>query len=126
MKEQSSSSNKTHYCLVRATVNTSNRQLSASEESVLNKGLKFATTIRHVPYLDVVTLVEEAALKISKVQADELKSKMRQALEKDKLNTKKKGRQSSPYRMTLVSSHCWLTKKSRNWQAELGMVAIAR
>ena len=51
---------------------------------MLNKGLKFATTIKWIHHLDLITPVEEAALKIPKALADELKWKVRKALEKSK------------------------------------------
>lgn len=52
-----------------------------SEELGINKDLNFATTIRLVPYLNMVASVEEMALKIPKVQTDELRLKTREALE---------------------------------------------
>ena len=51
---------------------------------MLNKGLNFATTIKRIPYLDLIASIEDAALKIPKVRADELRWKVRQALEKSK------------------------------------------
>ena len=68
---------------------------STSEESLLNKCLNFATTIKWIPYLDLVAPIEEAALKILKVQADELRWKEGQAPEKlkpPKLNISKEER----------------------------------
>ena len=49
---------------------------------MLNKGLNFATTIKRIPDLDLIASIEDAALKIPK--ADELRWKVRQALEKSK------------------------------------------
>lgn len=53
-------------------INVSNQQFRASKESVLNKGHNFATTIRWAAYVDMIAPEEEPALKIPKVQADEL------------------------------------------------------
>ena len=50
--------------------------------SVLNKGLIFATTIKRIPYFDLIAPIEEAALKVPKTKADELRWKVRQAIEK--------------------------------------------
>ena len=52
------------------------------EKSVLKKGLNFATTIKRIPYLDLIAPIEDAALKIPKARADEPRWKVRQALEK--------------------------------------------
>ena len=76
---------KVHYTPVKAIVNISNHQLTTSEESVLNNGLNFAMTIKWIPYLDLIALIKEPTLKIHKAQADELRFKVRQALEKSKL-----------------------------------------
>ena len=73
-----------HYSPVKAIVNISKRQLTTPEKLVLNKGLDFTTTIKRVPYLYLIAPIEDAALKIPKAQADELKWKVRQALEKSK------------------------------------------
>ena len=59
-------------------------QLTASEKTVLNKGLNFATTIKQIPYLDLIAPIEEAALNIPQAQEDELRWKVRQVLEKSK------------------------------------------
>ena len=42
----------------------SKRQLTTSEESVLTKGLSIAPTIKRIPFLDLIALIEEAAIKI--------------------------------------------------------------
>ena len=55
-----------HYSPVDAIVNISKRQLTTSEKLVLNKGLNFATTIKRIPYLDLIASSEDAALKIPK------------------------------------------------------------
>ena len=73
-----------HYSPVEAIVNISKRQLTTLEKSVLNKGLNFATTIKRIPYLDLIAPIKDAALKIFKARADELRWKVRQALEKSK------------------------------------------
>ena len=70
-----------HYSPVEAIVNISKRQLTTPEKLVLNKGLNFATTIKRIPYL---ASIEDTALKIPKARADELKWRVRQALEKSK------------------------------------------
>ena len=51
---------------------------------MLNKGLNFATTIKQIPYLDMIAPIEEAALNIPQARADELRWKVRQVLEKSK------------------------------------------
>ncbi|XP_029643909.1 uncharacterized protein LOC115218298 [Octopus sinensis] len=70
---------------VKAVINVSSRHLESSEEAVLNKGLKFATTIKRIPYLDIIVPIEEIAIKIPKAQGDELRWNVRQVLEKAKL-----------------------------------------
>ena len=62
-----------HYSPVEAVVNISKRQLTTLGKSVLNKGLNFATTIKRIPYLDLIAPIEDAALKIPKARADELR-----------------------------------------------------
>ena len=52
------------------------------EKLVLNKDLNFTTTIKQISYLDLITPIKDAALKIPKARADELRWKVRQALEK--------------------------------------------
>ena len=49
------------YPPVEATVNISKRQLRTPEKSVLNKGLKFVTTIKRISYLDLLAPIEGAA-----------------------------------------------------------------
>lgn len=61
---------------------------------MLNKSLNFVTTIRLVPYLNIKAPVEVIAL-IPKAQADELRWKVRPALEKAKPT------KSRLYRVTL-------------------------
>ena len=73
-----------HYLPVEAIVNISKRQLTTPEKSVLNKGLNFATTIKRISYWDLIEPIEDAALKISKARANELRWKVREALEKSK------------------------------------------
>ena len=73
-----------HYSPMEAIVNISKQQLSTPEKSMLNKGLNFATTIKQIPYLDLIAPIEDAALKIHKAKADEQRWKVRQALEKSK------------------------------------------
>ena len=63
---------------------TVRRQLTTPEKLVLNKGLNFATTIKRIPYLDIIASIEDAALKIPKASTDELRWKVRQVLEKSK------------------------------------------
>ena len=55
-----------YYSPVKAIVNISKRQLTTPEKSVLNKGLNFATTIKQIPYWDLIAPIEDAALKIHK------------------------------------------------------------
>ena len=57
-----------HYSPVEAI---SKRQLTTPEKSVLNKGLSFATTIKRLPYLDLIASIEDAASKIPKARAGE-------------------------------------------------------
>ena len=63
-----------HYTPMKAIVNISRRQLTASEDSVLNKGFNFSITIKRILYLDLIAPIKEAALKIPKAQAHELES----------------------------------------------------
>ena len=70
------------YSPVEAIVKISKRQLTTPEKLVLNKGLNFATTIKRIPYLDLIASIEDAGLKIPKASVDELRWKVRQALEK--------------------------------------------
>ncbi|XP_029646753.1 uncharacterized protein LOC115220750 [Octopus sinensis] len=74
-----------HHPPVKAVINVSSRYLESSEEAVLNKGLDFATTIKRISYLYIIAPIEERAVKIPKVQGDELRWKVRQVLEKAKL-----------------------------------------
>ena len=67
-----------HYSPVEAIVNTNKRQLIIPEKSVLNKGLNFATSTKQIPYLYLKTPIEDAALKIPRARADELRWKMKQ------------------------------------------------
>ena len=62
-----------HYSPVEAIVNISKWQLTTLENLVLNKGLNFATTIKRIPYLDLIASIEDEALKIPKARADELR-----------------------------------------------------
>ena len=47
-----------HYSPVEAIVNISKRQLTTPEKLVLNKGLNFATTIKRIPYLDLIASMQ--------------------------------------------------------------------
>ena len=91
---------------VKAVVNLSSRQLSHSEETVLNKGLNFATTTNCIPYLDIITHVEELALRIPTTQGNEIRWKVRQVLEKAKPPksniTQRINWLYDPYRVTAV------------------------
>ena len=69
---------------MEAIVNISQWQLTTSEKSVLNKSLKFATTIKRIPNLDLISPIEEVTLKFAWACADEPRWKMRQVLEKSK------------------------------------------
>ena len=62
-----------HYSPVEAIINIRKRLLTTPEKSVLNKGLNFATTIKRIPYLDLIPPIEDATLKIPKARADELR-----------------------------------------------------
>ena len=73
-----------HYSPVETIVNISKWQLTTLEKSVLNKGLNFATTIKWIPYLDLIAPIEDATLKIPKARTDELRRKVRQSLQKSK------------------------------------------
>ena len=50
----------------------------------MSLSLFFATTIKRIPYLDLIAPIEEAALNILQARADELRWKVRQVLEKSK------------------------------------------
>ena len=91
-----------HYSPVKSIVNISKRQLTTPEKLVLNKDLNFATTIKRIPYLDLIALIEDAALKIPKAQADELIWKVRKALEKSKPH---KPNISKSERLAIISIH---------------------
>ena len=73
-----------HYSAGEAVINTRKRQQAIPEKSVLNKGLNFATTITQIPHVDLIAQSEDAALEIPKARTDELRWKVRQALEKSK------------------------------------------
>ena len=73
-----------HYSPVEAIVNISKRQLTTPEKLMVKKGLDFATTIKRIPYLDLIAPIDDTALKIPKARSDELIWKVRQALEKSK------------------------------------------
>ena len=60
-----------HYSPVEAIVNISKRQLTTTEKSVLNKGLNNATTIKQIPYLDLIAPIKDTPLQIPKAKADE-------------------------------------------------------
>ena len=64
-----------HYSPVEAIVNISKRQLTTPKKSVLNIGFNFATTIKRISCLFVQAPIEDAALKIPKARADELRNK---------------------------------------------------
>ena len=66
----------------KESVKFSKRQLTTPEKSVLKKGLNFGTTIKLIPYLDLIVPIEDTALKIPKAGADELRWKVK--LEKSK------------------------------------------
>ncbi|XP_029648363.1 uncharacterized protein LOC115222319 [Octopus sinensis] len=70
---------------VNAVINVSSQHLESFEEAILNKGLNFATTIKRIPYLDIIAPIEEIAINIPKALGDELRRKVRQVLEKAKL-----------------------------------------
>ncbi|XP_036358521.1 uncharacterized protein LOC115210451 [Octopus sinensis] len=69
---------------VKAVINVSSRHLESFDEAVLKKGLNFATTIKRIPYLDIIAPIEETVVKIPKAPGDELRWKVRQVLEKVK------------------------------------------
>ena len=73
-----------HYRPVKAIVNIIKCQLTTFEESVLNNYLNFAMTMKQIPNLDLISPIKEVALKILKARADELRWKVKQALEKSK------------------------------------------
>ena len=64
-----------HYSPGEAIVNISKRQVTTLEKSVLNKGPNFATTIKRISYLDLIGPIKDAALKIPKARANELRWK---------------------------------------------------
>ena len=80
-----------HCSTVEAILNINKRQPITPEKTMLNKGLNFATTIKRIPYLDLTAPIEEAALKIPKARADELRWKVRLTLEKSKPPKKARG-----------------------------------
>ena len=54
-----------HYSPVEAIVNISKRLLTIPEKEVLNKGLNFATTMKRIPYLDLITPNRECSFEYS-------------------------------------------------------------
>lgn len=91
-KDRQKNRNKVHHSSVRACVKISNRQLGASEESVVNKAFKIAITIKRIPNIETTSTVEEVALTIPNTQADELRFKVRLALSHiNKTSQRKKG-----------------------------------
>ena len=56
------------YSPMEAIVKINKQLLTTSEISVLNKGLNFATTIKRIPYLDLIAPIEDPALKILKAR----------------------------------------------------------
>ena len=67
---------------VAAVVNLSKRHLNQTEEAVLNKGLGFAVTNQRIPYLDLIAPLEKVTPLLPKIQAEELRWKFKQVLEK--------------------------------------------
>ena len=57
----------TYYLPVKAIASISKCQLITSEESLVNKEHKFTTTIKQIPYSDVITPIKEAALKLPNI-----------------------------------------------------------
>ena len=89
-----------YYSPVEAIVNISKRQLTTPEKLVLNKGLNFVTTIKRIPYLDLIASIKDAALKIPKARADELRWKVRRAFEKWKLAKSNISKTERQYQLT--------------------------
>lgn len=75
---------KVYHSLVKVVDKISQHQLSTYEESLINKSLSFATTINWVPYLDIISPIEEIESNIPQAQADNLRWKVSQRLEKAK------------------------------------------
>ena len=95
--------------------------------------------MKRIPYLDLIASIEDAALKIPKAKADELRWKVRQALEKSKPpkpNISKTERQALkslqdddsiiilPADKDKATMIGWNTPT--NWQTWLAMVAIEK
>ena len=102
-----------HNSPVEAIDNISKRQLTTPEKLVQNKGLNFATTIKQIPFLDLIASVEDATLKIPKARVDELRWKVRQALEKSK---PQKPNISKTERQALKSPFPCRDHQPTNWQ----------
>lgn len=69
----------------RTIVNISARTLTKIEEQLLSKGLKFATTPKETPVLDIISSVE--SLSLEGPEADEFRWKVRNVLEKQRKPT---------------------------------------
>ena len=54
-----------HYSPLEVIVKISKRQITTPEKSVLNKVLNFATTIKRIPYFDLIAPIKDTALKNS-------------------------------------------------------------
>ena len=55
-----------HYSPVKIIININKHQLTTCEKTILNKSLNFATTIKWIPYLDLLAPIVKATFKNSK------------------------------------------------------------
>lgn len=69
-------------CMSRWVTNSSKRILNDPELSVLQKGLNFAVTPKHVPVVDIITITEGACRSLNSGQSDELRAKILNVLDK--------------------------------------------
>lgn len=69
-------------CMSRWVTNCSKRILNDPELSVLQKGLNFAVTPKHVPVVDIITITEGACRSLNSGQSDELRAKILNVLDK--------------------------------------------
>lgn len=73
---------------IKAVINISNRQLSPSEELVLNKGLNFEVAPKQIYCLNIVSAIEEAAHRLSSEDAEEYRRETRNVLDRKIKKTK--------------------------------------
>ena len=61
-------------------INLSSKPLTKAQRSVLAKGLNFAVSQKHPPYLEYITAIEAACTKLKQHDAEELRADINQVL----------------------------------------------